>query len=123
MNADITLSTLSFTQQYSDKTGSLRREVSRGAMLPETLRIAHSDYVDSATKLPGVRSLTRVDRYIALTDDRIAPVSASLVVAKPTDANVTNADILAVVQRLVDLLKSESGGLALSEEIFVSLQQ
>lgn len=123
MTSDITLDTLSFKLVYSDKTGSLRREISRGVNLPEELKIAHADYVDSATKLPGKRSLARVDRTVAITGGGTAPVSAYVVVTHPNDAAIVSADILAVVQRLVTLLQEDDSGLDLMDEIFVNKEQ
>jgi hypothetical protein len=124
MNANLTIDTLSFNQIYSDKSESLRRETSRGANLPTELRISHQDYVDSATKLPGKRSLARFDRTVALSDTvTVGDVSAYIVVARPNDAAVTATDILAVVQHLVSLLQEDDSGLDLMDEIFVNLEQ
>lgn len=123
MNASLTVGSLSYTQQYSDKSGSLRREVARGPALPTELKIAHAPYVDSATKLPGVRSVVRFDRYQALTDGQIAPVSAYIVVTRPTDVLVTSTEILATCQNLIDLLQEDDSGLDLMDEIFVNQEQ
>lgn len=123
MTPDLTIDTLSFKTLYSDKAGSVRREVSRGVTLPTELKIAHADYVDSATKLPGKRSLARFDRSIELSTGAIAPVSAYIVVTHPTDADVTSADILAVVQHLISLLQEDDTGLDLMDEIFVNKEQ
>lgn len=123
MNANLTIDTLSFNEVYSDKTGSLRRETSRGVNLPTELKIAHQDYVDSATKLPGKRSLARFDRAVELTDGRSAPVSAYIVVTHPSDAAIEGSDILAVVQHLISLLQEDDSGLDLMDEIFVNKEQ
>lgn len=124
MTNDLTIDTLSFVLNYSDKTdGSLRTEVSRGVNLPEKLKIAHADYVDSATKLPGKRSLVRLDRYVELTNGTPVPVSAYIVVTHPNDTAVESADILAAVQRLITLLQEDDSGLDLMDEIFVGKQQ
>lgn len=124
MNANLTIDTLSFNQIYSDKSESLRRESSRGANLPTELKISHQDYTDSATKLPGKRSLVRFDRTVALSDTTtVAPVSAYIVVARPNDAAITGTDILAVVQHLITLLQEDDSGLDLMDEIFVNLEQ
>lgn len=123
MNANITVGSLSFVQQYSDQSGSLRREVSRGAALPTTLKISHSPYVDSATKLPGTRSLLRIDRYQAITGGSIVPVSAYVVVTRPTDVLVTSVEILAALQSLIDIMQEDDSGLDLMDEIFVNQEQ
>lgn len=123
MNANLTVSTLSFNQVFSDKAGSLRREVSRGPNLPTEMKVAHADYTDSSTKLKGKRSLLRFDRYIELSDDSIAPVSAYVVVTHPTDANVESTDIIAVVEALINTLQEDDTGLDLMDEIFVNKEQ
>lgn len=124
MNADLTIDTLSFKQIYSDKTGSLRREVSRGANLPTELKIAHQETTDSTYKVPATRSTARFDRYVALSDGKIAPgVSAYVVVHRLEDSAVTSADILAVVQHLISLLQEDDTGLDLMDEVFVNQEQ
>jgi hypothetical protein len=123
MNAALTLGALNYTQQYSEKSGSERREIARGVNLPTVMSIKHQDYVDSATKLPGVRSLVRFDRYQALSDGSIAPVSAYVVVAHPKDTLVTGTEILAAFQNLIDLLQEDDSGLDLADEIFVNKEQ
>lgn len=123
MNASLTVGSLSYTQQYSEKSGSLRREIARGPALPTELKIAHAPYVDSVTKLPGIRSVVRFDRYQALSSGIIAPVSAYLVVTRPTDTSVTGTEILATTQNLIDLLQEDDSGLDLMDEIFVNQEQ
>lgn len=124
MTADITVDTLAFKQTYSDKSGSERRESSRGPSLPEVMTIRHQDIVDTATKLPSKRSVLRVDRYMALaTEAVIAPVSAYVVVQSPKSASVTSADILAAIQRLITVLQEDDSGLDLMDEIFVNYEQ
>jgi hypothetical protein len=123
MNANLTIDTLSFNEVYSDKTGSLRREISRGINLPTELKIAHTDATDSATKLPVKRSLARFDRHVELSDGSTAPVSAYVVVSHPTDVGVESADITAVVQHLISLLQEDDTGLDLMDEIFLNKEQ
>lgn len=124
MNNDLTISTLSFKLRASDLVaGSERREISRGVNLPEVMTIKHQDYVDSGTKLPGVRSVLRFDRHLLLTAGFIAPVSAYVVVSVPKDTGVTSADVLAVVERLINTLQEDDTGLDLMDEIFVNREQ
>jgi len=127
MNSNVTVSNLGFNQVYSDKTGSLRRETSRGINLPTELKIAHSDIVDSSTKLPSQRSVVRFDRYIALTTEAVtAPVSGYVVVQFPKSTSVTAADITAVMKHLGNLLLNftdTSAGLDLQDEIFGNREQ
>jgi hypothetical protein len=123
MNAALTLSTLTFNLAYSDKTGSERREVSRGVNLPEVLSIKHQPYVDAASKLPGVRSVVRLDRHVAISDGRILPVSAYLVVTVPNDALITSSDVLAAVERIAQVIQEDDSGLDLPDEIFINHEQ
>jgi hypothetical protein len=87
------------------------------------MQIKHQDYVDSATKRPGVRSVVRFDRYQALADGTIAPVSAYVVVAHPKDTAVTGTEILACFENLIGLLQEDDTGLDLADEIFVNKEQ
>jgi len=104
MNNDITVSGLAFKLIYSDKTGSLRRETSRGTSLPTELLIKHEDYVDSKTKVPGVRTLVRLDYYMTMTDGVIRPVSLYVVCSKPSDPLVTSGIVTSLEAMLVNLL-------------------
>jgi len=125
MNASLTLNTLTFNQTRSGDSGSERREVSRGVNLPEVLSIRHSDYVDGASKVPGVRSNIKLERYMALTDGRIVPIVGSLTIAVPSDVNIASADVTAVTTRLVNLIHgtTNTSGLDLASSIFVSKEQ
>jgi hypothetical protein len=123
MNAALTLSSLTFNLSKSGDAGSERREVSRGVNLPEILSIKHREYVDSRTKIPGIESLVKIDRYVALTSGQIVPVTASLVVRVPSDALVTSADTLASVERIAQLIQEDDSGLDLADEIFINKEQ
>lgn len=125
MTNDITVSTLSFKLIYSDKTGSLRRETSRGASLPTEILIKHQDYVDSVSKLPGKRTLVRIDYYMTMTDGVIRPLSYYSVLARPEDPLVTQAIITAVEAMLTNLLHSatNTSGLDLQDDILANREQ
>lgn len=126
MNDNLTISSLTFNQIYSDKTdGSLRRESSRGASLPTELLIKHQDYVDSVTKVPGKRSLVRFDYYMTMTDGVIRPVSLYMVLARPTDPLVTASIITALEAMMVNLLHgtTNTSGLDLEGEILSNREQ
>jgi hypothetical protein len=123
MDNNLTISTLSFALSFTGKDGSERREVSRGVNLPEVMSVKHQPYVDSKTKVPGVRSVLRFDRYHELSSGIIAPVSAYLVVTTPGDTGIVSADVLAVIERIVNTIQEDDTGLDLADEIFVSRQQ
>lgn len=125
MNSNLTIDTLTFNQVYSDKSESLRREISRGVNLPTEMRVAHQEYVDSKTKVKGMRHLVRFDRFVTLSTGAIVPVSAYTVVTVPKDASVVSADVLAVVQHLNNALfaSTQTSGLDLKDELFVNQEQ
>lgn len=124
MDNNLTIDTLVFNLRYSDKSdGSERRETSRGVNLPEIMTVKHRDIVDTKTKKSSTQSVLRFDRMLALSDGTIAGPEAHIVVTCPKDTNVTSADILAVIQRLVTVLQEDDSGLDLANEIFVNLEQ
>lgn len=124
MDDNLTIDTLTFELEYRSPNGSSRRETSRGASLPEVLTIRHSEVIDSATKLPSRRSVIRADRHILLSNGAIAPVSTWVVHQSPVDAEVDNAEIVAVTQRVLTVLSAEATtGLDLKEEVFAKRQQ
>jgi hypothetical protein len=124
MNSALTISTLTFTQAYSDKSGSLRREVSRGVNLPELMYIKHQNYTDAATKRPGTQSALIFEYVMALADGTIVPaIRTTLKVQALVDANVTSALILANIERVVNTIQEDDTGLDLADEIFVNKEQ
>lgn len=125
MNTNLTVSALSFNLVYSDKTGSLRRETSRGATLPTELLVKHQDYIDSTTKKPGKRTVVRLDYYMAMTDGVIRPVSYYAVCAKPIDPLVTVTITNAIEAMLTNLMHSATNtdGLDLKDEILGNGEQ
>lgn len=125
MNANLTISGLSFNQIYSDQNGSLRRETSRGANLPTELLIKHQNYVDSATKVTGKRTLVRLDYYMTMTDGVIRPVSYYAVLARPNDPLVTATITNAIEAMLTNLMHSSTNvdGLDLKDEILANGEQ
>jgi hypothetical protein len=111
--------------KYSDKSGSVRSEVSRGPNLPTTMTISHQQVTDSKLKVPATRSLLRVDRTQVLdsTTGLVGDVSAYVVVQVPQGASITSSDILAAIQSLIDVLQEDDSGLDLMDEIFVNREQ
>jgi hypothetical protein len=123
MNANLTLSTLSFNSVYSDQTGSLRKETSRGINLPENLIIKHREVLDSKTKKPVQQDLVQVDRVMLLSDGSYAPIRVKLTVEIPVDSEIEGADVLAAVERIAQLIQEDDSGLDLADEIFVNKEQ
>jgi hypothetical protein len=125
MDNNLTVSALTFNLIYSDKTGSLRREISRGASLPTELLIKHQDYVDSSTKVAGKRTLVRFDYYMTMTDGVIRPVSYYSVFAAPTDPLVTAAISNSIEAMMTNLMHSSTNtsGLDLKDEILATKEQ
>lgn len=98
MNADITINNIAFKKSYDEKSGSLRRNTSRGTNLPDDLIIKSSAAVDQTTKVPGQRFLAQLNRTIAPTDGRKSVISAHFVLAIPE--NAPTEDINSVVATL-----------------------
>lgn len=124
MNSNLTIDTLTFTQSYSDKSGSLRREVSRGINLPENMQVKHQSYIDSVTKRPGNQSVLIFEYVKALADGSLAVVArATLKVQSLQDANVGATEIQAVLSRVIGTIQEDDSGLDLGDEIFVNKEQ
>jgi hypothetical protein len=126
MDNNLTLPTgsLVFSGQYSDKSGSARRNIARGINLPEYMYIKHQKYVDSLTKVEGNQSVLIFEYHKALSDGRIVPVArATLKVQTLIDSNVGSSETQAVIQRVVDTIQEDDSGLNLADEIFVSQLQ
>lgn len=122
MDNNLTVSTLSFALRYSDAVaGSERREVSRGVNLPEVMTIRSQETTNSKTKVKEDRIQMRFDRHVELSDGTIGSVAASLVVIVPKDPNVVDADVLAVVARINNVI--DAAGLNKASAIFVSREQ
>lgn len=130
MNADITVKAKVYKLVYSDKAGSLRRSTTDGAPLPHTIRIAHTDAVDSKTKVPNVRSLIRVDMTHVDTggvNPSPLPVSVQLVLVAGKDTYApTSAAILLAVDSMRQILAStaaDASALDLATTIGVNKEQ
>jgi len=125
MNADITVSGLAFKLIYSDKDGSLRREISRGASLPTEILIQHRDYTDTRTKVLSKSTTVRIDYHMVMTDGVVRPVSLQTVLRRPDDVLVTAGIITAIEAMLVNLLHgtSNTSGLDLEGEILSVREQ
>lgn len=121
MIGDITVGGLAFTGIVSDLSGSIHREVSRGAALPTEFLIKHQKYVDSVTKKAGVRTLVRFDHHMTMTDGLIQPVSYYSVLARPDDPLVTAGIIEGLQALLTNLLHgtTNTNGLDLQNEVLV----
>lgn len=129
MNANLTIKTKSVNLIYSDKDGSLRRAatgdiVSNGQL---SLTIGHQDYVDSKTKAPGVRSVLRFqqDTVNPSTGQKLIGF-AQLTVGRPSDSTITDADILAMVDSIRQMLattSADASALDLSDEFVVNREQ
>lgn len=124
MDSNLTISTLSFKSQFSDLSGSLRREVSRGLNLPERMYIKHQTYTDTKTKRLGNQSALIFEYDKALADGSIATVArATLKVQSLIDINVTGTEVLAVLERIINTIQEDDTGLDLGDEIFVNKEQ
>jgi hypothetical protein len=124
MDPNLTISTLTFTQRYSDKEGSFREEISRGVSLPERMYIKHQDYVDSVTKRPGRQSALIFEYVKALADGTLAVgTRATLKVQSLKDTAIGSTEILAVLERVINTIQEDDSGLDLGDNIFVNGEQ
>jgi len=130
MNADITVKAKVYKLLFSDQAGSQRKSVTDGATLPHTLKIAHSDAIDSATKLPIKRSLMRVDMTHVDTggvNPAPIPVSAYIVVQHGTGTGQpSTAAVQLAIASLVQILSgtgADGSALGLDDDIFVNKEQ
>lgn len=127
MNNDLTINSLSFVHQYSDKdSGSVRNETSRGVNLPEILSVRNRQITLSDSKLPARQTTVRLDRHVAASDNSIVKgLECHMVVTVPASSAVGTADVQACVTRLLTLLAGTTvtGGMDLKDEIFVNQEQ
>jgi hypothetical protein len=121
MDPNLTISSLTFTERYRDKTGSLRVEISRGVSLPESMQVKHQSYIDSVTKRPGTQSVLIFEYVKALADGTLAVAArATLKVQSLTDTAVGSTEILAVLERVINTIQEDDTGLDLGDNIFVN---
>lgn len=92
MNADLTFNTIVFKKSYDDKDESLRQSVARGINTPDKLVIRSQAYVDSSTKVPGIRYTGRVDREDIDANLQKIVTSMYFVVAVPSTAAQASVD-------------------------------
>jgi hypothetical protein len=127
MDNNLTIDALTFAMAFNGPTGSKRINASRGANLPDVLTVRRQPYVDSQTKLAGIRTAVVLERHLALTQNAgiIAPLRIQVVVAGPTDTGIASSDYDAVVNQMFNLLcgTTNTNGLDLKNEIFVGGQQ
>lgn len=63
MNADLTFNTIVFKKSFDEKDGSERQSTARAINTPDKMIIKSQQYVDSSTKVPGIRHTARIDRH------------------------------------------------------------
>lgn len=125
MDNNLTISTLTFNLVSGPDAvaGSVRKEVSRGVNLPEIMSVKSQETTNSKTKVKETRTTLRFDRHLELNSGTIGSVAAQLTVIAPKDVNVTTADVLAVVERIVHTIQEDDSGLNKAEAIFVNGEQ
>lgn len=127
MNTNLTINGRSFVQRFNDKdAGSVRVDTSEGVNLPVQLTIKSQPYVDSVTKIPGRRTVVRIDKPVESADGEIiSGLEAHVVVSVPNKADVETADVQSVISDLLFLLAPAAiaNALDLSDEIFVNQEQ
>lgn len=87
------------------QAGSLRKVAGLAPSLSIALSIKSQEYVDSGTKVPGTRTVFRIDQNLLLeTGGQIAPLSAYVVLARPQGSLITAANCRAIIRDLVIFL-------------------
>lgn len=119
MNNNLTISGRVFNLAFADKTGSERRNSSRGPSLPDVMTVKHQ-IVKEADGVTRTRSLLKFDRYVTLSTGEIRPVTGQMQVIAPVDAHVTLADIMAVVNDTLNVTNNNPAvtGLDLAAAVF-----
>lgn len=122
MDPNLTIDTRSFVRVQDPKDGgSLRRNVTDGINLPETVAIRHTKAKDSASRQMTRRSSVRIDKIVDGGDGTLPIPYLQLTVSVPEHPGVTAAHVNALVSRLRNTLDTvANGGLDLGEEIFVN---
>lgn len=92
MNADLTFNTIVFKKTFDTKELSERQSTARGVNTPDKLIIKSQSFVDSATKVAGVRYTGRVDRHDIDANLQKIVTSAYFVVAVPETATQAQLD-------------------------------
>ena len=95
MNADLTFNTIVFKKSFDEKNGSERRSTARAVNTPDIMIIKTQDYVDSKTKVAGVRYTGRIDRIDIDANLQEINTSMYFVIAVPKTA--TSAQVTDVV--------------------------
>jgi hypothetical protein len=102
MDANLTFNSVVFKESYKDASGSLRRSTARDVNTPDDLIIKTQSYVDSNTKVSGVRRLIRIDRHDVDANGQKYVTSAQLVLAVPAIENSTDlATLVATLKAAV----------------------
>jgi hypothetical protein len=130
MNANLTLNGLVYTQKFSDKEGSERRNNGLGANLPRVLTIAHTTSTEGRQKLPSRRSLVRHDQTVPDGEGNplAIPVSVYLVAVVPADGapaavDTAISDGLIAIRQLISGTGADASALNLGEAILENQEQ
>lgn len=115
MNADLTFNSIPFKKSFDEKDGSERRSTLRGINTPDVLTIKSEQYVDSKTKVPGVRYLYRIDRTTIDSNLRsittamygVIQVPSTALPADVTDVTATFKAVVADANFISSVLNNE----------------
>lgn len=115
-----TLSTLTFVHGYTDAAESLRKETSRGVNLPEELRIKSQVVASKSLGIDVRETAVILQAFYTCSDGVIRPVTGTLKLAVPIDADISSAEALAPITRLNALIDPTSPNLDAATDIFIS---
>lgn len=125
MNQNLVIGTVQLDLVASDlDAGSLRRDISRGASLPEVLTIKHQTIKDSASKRLVNRSVMKIERTIAV-EGGLAVIPVHMVVSYPLDTVIPTVEIETAVSHLISLVSpvAPTAGQGLSGDAFIKRLQ
>lgn len=120
MNNDLSVTGHVFKLQYGDQTGSRRNDANATAVEPRSLSISHAPYTDSSTKVPGTRTVMRLEKVVVNdTTGRKSKVVTQLTMQIPEETEVTDTVITDEIA-ILELLLGLSG---LKSAVFVNKEQ
>jgi hypothetical protein len=110
MDDNLVMNGRTFTLQYKDAEGSVRKDVSSGINLPSYLRIRSQQVLENKTKRPAIQTQVSCEVSVLSSDGvTILPVMATLTIRIPQDTGIDTSEALAPGRVLLNLLQdSES---------------
>lgn len=128
MTGDLTIKGYNYKLQYSDASGSKRNaEPGLVASARNEMLIQHQDYIDSVSKVPGVRHIIRMSATKTRTlDGKPIPAYINVTVGHPSDGTFTNSEMYQLLNGVIQVLSTtaaDAGALNLASNIIATKEQ